>query len=270
MLASKPKFFTCRSFLRAFTLIELLVVIAIIAILAALLLPALARAKAKAQKITCLNNVKQWGLAFKMYGDDNSDQVPEEGNPGLSISDQSPIGNSDAWYNTVAPSIKQASMVELYSATPSRAPLPSTKSIYSCPTCLPPDKAFGYTDPLTKAKAFFMYGENSRICVNKTTRGGGLNTRYSSLPKPSDTILMAETEPNSASTSGYMSLGQVTGRYAVGRHDNNTGLFAMCDGSARSAKTNDFLRTPDEANSAAAEWAFERKMYWWPSKDAAY
>jgi len=82
---------------QAFTLIELLVVIAIIAILAAMLLPALAAAKKKAQKIQCVNNLKQVGLAFRVWEGDNNDKYPQQ------VTWTSGGALEYYWHNGVAP-----------------------------------------------------------------------------------------------------------------------------------------------------------------------
>jgi prepilin-type N-terminal cleavage/methylation domain-containing protein len=268
---------------RGFTLIELLVVIAIISILAALLLPVLASSKQRAQSIKCLSNMHQWGLAFHMYADDNRDFVPEEGNVAGAINDPGAPGATDnldyAWYNCVAPTVSQMPLVRQYGGfgNPTNPPLPNGPTIFSCPSAPKPNSS--YQDPPSVRRAYFMYGENSRLCVNYSTRydshgnpTGASQTRLPDIVSPSLTVFLAEVDPDSPlNTSPAQS--NVTGFYAVARHDHNKiGNFAMCDGSSRAARTNEFHRTQGEADddfhatgTIALEWQTPRTMYWYPS-----
>jgi prepilin-type N-terminal cleavage/methylation domain-containing protein len=237
----------------AFTLIELLVVIAILALSAALLLPAVAQAKAKARTTACLSNAKQWGLAFLMSTEDNDGVVPEEGTTTQPIAHSQ---NRVAWYEVVPPSLRLETLTALYAA--GDPPLPNSRSIFSCPTAPRPEFV-----PAATGKAYFMYGMNGRLCVNK---GGPIrtipNTRLASVLRPADTIFIAEVNGNFPAAGRAQS--NVTGRYAVGRHERR-GVFAMTDGGARLIATNEFLRTVAEANHAASEWSVERTVYWYPS-----
>ncbi len=86
---------------RAFTLIELLVVIAIIAILAALLLPALSMSKARADALTCMNNIRQLSLAWSLYADDNGDLlVNNYGKPQTIATRNTWANNVEDWANS--------------------------------------------------------------------------------------------------------------------------------------------------------------------------
>ena len=89
-----------------FTLIELLVVIAIIAILAAMLLPALSKAKAKAKSINCLSNMRQLGLAFKIYTDENANKFVQLARSGAAPANAIVPDGANTWW----PDLLTASM----------------------------------------------------------------------------------------------------------------------------------------------------------------
>jgi prepilin-type N-terminal cleavage/methylation domain-containing protein/prepilin-type processing-associated H-X9-DG protein len=215
----RPSAACVRSLPAGFTLIELLVVIAIIAILAALLLPALSRAKGSAQRIACANNLRQVRLALGIYATDNDGRMP----PRESVTNRWPA-QLQANYSDV--------------------------KLLRCMADTEANKAAAVTNtaPDQAARSYLMNGFQDTLLE---TSGGALPPKGALLPalkesvisRPADTIIFGEKA--STSSQFYVVLASDANQYLPdleeGRHGGTLGLsnksgssnYAFGDGSVR-------------------------------------